>query len=345
MSLPEVHLVGGTCAEALRLAPVALAIRAQGRLAPKLLAGGPDPASVARTFGAFGLAPHVMLPAAAPESGFTDTLRRLDQLWAVRTPSAVLVRGDNLAAALAAHWRRIPVVHLDAGRRSGSLAASGGADADRRLLAQVTTVHLAAGPLDAMNLLDEQVIAGDVLLTGGTAVDAARVLAARGGPVEPRVHPLVLVGVGAGHDEAVSTAVRGLAARYPDVDVAAAAPLPYPERSRLLAEAYLVLTDDDDLAEEALAAGVPVLVPGEESGLVEAVHAGSARLVEADAGALLAELAGLLGRRLRRDTMIAAGNPYGDGLAAGRVAQATAALLGHGQFPDPMPARPAAVSL
>jgi UDP-N-acetylglucosamine 2-epimerase (non-hydrolysing) len=342
MSLPEVHLVGGTCAEALRLAPVALAIHAQGRLALKLLAGGPDPAGVARTFGAFGLAPHVMLPASAPDSGFADTVRRLDQLWSVRTPSAVLVRGDNLAAALAAHWRRIPVMHLDAGRRSGSLAESGAAEADRRLLAQVATVHLAAGPLAAMNLLDEQVIAGDVLLTGGTAVDAAQVLAARGGPTEPRTHPLVLVGVGAAHDGPVGAAVRELSARYPDVDVAAVAPLPYPERSRLLAAAYLVLTDDDDLAEEALAAGAPVLVPGEECGLVEALHAGSARLVPAEAGALLAEMIGLLGRRLRRDTMVAAGNPYGDGLAAGRVAQATAALLGHGQFPDPMPARPTA---
>jgi UDP-N-acetylglucosamine 2-epimerase (non-hydrolysing) len=40
--------------------------------------------------------------------------------------------------------------------------------------------------------------------------------------------------------------------------------------------------------------------------------------------------------------MTAAGNPYGDGLAAGRAAQATAALLGHGPFPEPMPARPQA---
>jgi UDP-N-acetylglucosamine 2-epimerase (non-hydrolysing) len=40
--------------------------------------------------------------------------------------------------------------------------------------------------------------------------------------------------------------------------------------------------------------------------------------------------------------MGAVGTPYGDGLAAARIAQATAALLGHGQFPDPMPARPEA---
>jgi len=50
----------------------------------------------------------------------------------------------------------------------------------------------------------------------------------------------------------------------------------------------------------------------------------------------------LLESRVRRDSMGVAGTPYGDGHAAVRIAQATAALLGHGQFPDPMPARPQA---
>jgi UDP-N-acetylglucosamine 2-epimerase (non-hydrolysing) len=334
MSLPEVHLVGGTCAEALRLAPVALAMRAQRRLAPVLLAAGADPAAVTRTLAAFGLTPDVTLPATADRA---TAVRRLDQFWAVRTPSAVVLRGDNLAAALAAYWRRIPIMHVDAGRRSVLLGTTDPAEVDRRLLAQVATVHLAATPLSAMNLLDERVAAGDVLLTGGTAVDAARVLAARTGV---RTYPLVLVGVGPAHDEPVGHALRRLGADHPGLEVAAAGPLPYPERSVLLAEAYLVLTDDEDLAEEALAAGTPVLVPGDGSGHTEALHAGCARLVEPVTEAIVAEVSRLLESRVRRDGMAAAGSPYGDGLAAARVAQATAALLGHGRFPDPMPARP-----
>jgi UDP-N-acetylglucosamine 2-epimerase (non-hydrolysing) len=101
-----------------------------------------------------------------------------------------------------------------------------------------------------------------------------------------------------------------------------------------------VLTDDVDLTEEALAAGTPVLVPGDGAGLAEALHAGGARRVDPVAEAIFGELSGLLESRVRRDSMTAAGSPYGDGLAADRVAQATAALLGHGQFPEPMPARP-----
>ncbi|MFD0519492.1 UDP-N-acetylglucosamine 2-epimerase [Paractinoplanes durhamensis] len=175
MSLPEVHLAGGTCAEAIRLVPVAAAMRAQGLLAPVLLAGGADPTDVSRTYISLGLASDETLSAGAD---LATAVGRYDKLWAARTPAAVLVSGDNLAAALAAYWRRIPVLHMDAGRRSGTPMADG-VDADRRLLAQVTTVHLTAAPLTAMNLLDESVVAGDVLLTGGTAVDAARMMTAR----------------------------------------------------------------------------------------------------------------------------------------------------------------------
>ena len=339
MSLPEVHLAGGTCAEALRLVPVALAMREQGLVAPVLLAGGPDPTAVAKTYIACGLAADVTLPASAD---LAAALRRYDQLWAVRTPAAVVVRGDNLGAALAAFWRRVPVMHMDAGRRSGSLVADD-ADGDRRLLAQVATVHLAPAPLAAMNLLDERVVAGDVLLTGGTAVEAARLLAERvRQPTEPRTSRVVVAGVSAEFEEPVRAAMLAIAANQPDLDVFGGLTMPYPERSRLVAAADVVLTDDVDLAEEALAAGRAVLVPGEGGALTEAIHAGSARLVDAEAGEIVAAMSELLESRVRRDSMGVAGTPYGDGLAAARIAQATAALLGHGQFPEPMPARPQA---
>src|SRR6185503_612102 len=108
----------------LRLAPVAIAMREQGLVAPVLIAAGPEPTAVARTWIACGLAADVTLPAAPDVAA---AIRRYDQLWAVRTPSSVVVRGDNLGAALAAYWRRVPIMHMDAGRRSGSLVAD---DAD-----------------------------------------------------------------------------------------------------------------------------------------------------------------------------------------------------------------------
>jgi UDP-N-acetylglucosamine 2-epimerase (non-hydrolysing) len=335
MSLPEVHLAAGSCAEAVRLAPVAAAMRAQGLLEPVLVAAGTD---VSRAYIAMGMASDVTLPTHGEPA---TAIRHYDRLWAERTPAAVLVRGDNLAAALAAHWRRVPILHLDAGRRSGTPVADA-VDTDRRLLTQVVTVHLTAAPLAAMNLLDESVVAGDVLLTGGTAVDAAQMLALRlRSAGTPRPNRVLLVGIDDAHDRPVREAMLDLTARYPDLDVIGAK-MSSPDRPRLIAAADVVLADDVDLAEEALAAGVPVLVPGEGRELSEALHAGSARLVDPNAETIVREIANLLDSQVRREGMAAFGNPYGDGLAAGRVAQATAALLGHGQFPDPMPALPPA---
>jgi len=373
MSLPEVHLVGGTSAEAARLAPVATAMREQARIEPILLAAGPEPLSFAQALGVFDLTAGLAVPAGADDS---ETICRLDQLWSRRTPAAIVVQGDagaSLPAAVAAFWRRIPVVHLDAGRRSIDLGASGPTEPRRRLLTQVSTLHLAATPLAAMNLLDERVPGGDVLLTGNTAVDAALALrhhrppytdpglAALRDATEPeagrtgarRLLVVALEPADGVRLELVRATVRRLAARYRDLDVVllgaepsgrsrrviGAGPLAYADRARLLAEAYLVLTDDPDLPEEALAVGVPALVLDEMTDRPEPLLAGCARLVGPEPQRLFDDLCGLLDSRVRRDSMTATGNPYGDGLAAQRAAQATAALLGHGQFPEPMPAR------
>ncbi|MEU4691823.1 UDP-N-acetylglucosamine 2-epimerase (non-hydrolyzing) [Actinoplanes sp. NPDC023714] len=377
----EVHLVGGTRPEAVKLAPVALAVREAGLLEPVLLAGGPDPATVGRALAAFGLEPDISLTVERGTGSRDELLiamvRELDELWSVRTPAAVIVQGDttaSMAGALAAFWRRIPVVHLEAGLRSGDLGSSSSEEANRRLVAQVATLHLAPTPLAAMNLLDEKIAHTDVLITGNTVVDATLAMAARRMPFETALlrereaSPNRLVLVTAHRRESqgepldrILDAVKQLIARYPDIDVvlpghpnpavrgqvdAALAgvervtitgPLPYPDRSRLLSEAYLVLTDSAGVQEEAPSFGVPALVLRDVSERAGSPTAGCAKLVGSDTARIVEEASALLDSRVRRDAMTAGGNPYGDGLAARRTAQATAALLGLAPAPEAMP--------
>ena len=83
---------------------------------------------------------------------------------------------------------------------------------------------------------------------------------------------------------------------------------------------------------------MPALVLRDVTERVESLHAGCARLVGSDTDLIVKEAAVLLDSKVRRDAMTAGGNPYGDGLAAARTAQATAALLGLAPAPSPMPA-------
>jgi len=382
MSIPEVHLVGGTRPEAVKLAPVATAMQRAGVLQPVLIASGQHPTMVGQALTAFGLEPDVVLQVTRTTGTqaelLTEMIRQLDELWAERTPAAVIVQGDtttSLAGALAAFWRRIPVVHLEAGLRSGDLDSLFPEEANRRLVAQVAALHLAPTPLAAMNLLDENIATGDILITGNTVVDATLAVAGQRLPFENAQvakaretgghRRLVLFTAhrreswGAPLDR-ILAAVRELVDRYPDIDVilpshpnpavraqvdAALAgvervtvtdPLPYPDLSRLLSEAYLVLTDSGGIQEEAPSFGVPALVLRDVTERVESLHAGCARLVGADTDLIVKEAAELLDSPVRRDAMTAGGNPYGDGLAALRTAQATAALLGLADAPEQM---------
>jgi UDP-N-acetylglucosamine 2-epimerase (non-hydrolysing) len=177
MSFPQVHLICGTDTEAARLAPVALAMRAAGLLQPVLVTS--DPAGL--VLAAFEIAADLTVEAGP----LTEMIKRFDELWSGRTPDAIVVPGNtvtSLAAALAAAWRHIPIVHLGAGQRIDELDRTSAEEADGRLITQVAAVHLAPTSIAAMNLLDEGIPARDILITGDTAYDAALAVARRNLP-------------------------------------------------------------------------------------------------------------------------------------------------------------------
>jgi UDP-N-acetylglucosamine 2-epimerase (non-hydrolysing) len=226
MSIPEIQLIGGTGTEAVKLAPVAVAMRAAGLLMPVLVAAGEHLSTVTRALAAFELRPDVMLPA----DPLTDLMHRLDRLWAERRPGAVLVQGENetaLAAALAATWRRIPVVHLSAGLRGDEFQSPSPTEPHGRLIAQVAAVHLVPVPIAAMNLIDEGLPARSVLITGDTGYDAALAIAHRRLPATRVANANPYSDGLAGHRAAQAVAaLLGLAARPAPMPIPAFAATP-----------------------------------------------------------------------------------------------------------------------
>ncbi|GAA1394191.1 UDP-N-acetylglucosamine 2-epimerase (non-hydrolyzing) [Pseudonocardia kongjuensis] len=146
----DVLLIAGSRPEVARLAPVASAIAAADRIRGITVATGSDPMAVHETFEALGVATDITIllpgdvgPAVADVAA--ALLTRLDQLMVDQDPSAVLVHGGGLAAAVAASvafWRRIPVVHMQAGMGTDDLLCPFPQEAHRRVIGQLASLFL-----------------------------------------------------------------------------------------------------------------------------------------------------------------------------------------------------------
>jgi UDP-N-acetylglucosamine 2-epimerase (non-hydrolysing) len=101
-------------------------------------------------------------------------------------------------------------------------------------------------------------------------------------------------------------------------------PLDYLPFVYLMTRAHLILTDSGGIQEEAPSLGKPVLVMRTTTERPEAVDAGTVRLVGTDRARIVAEVARLLDDDGAYQRMAKAHNPYGDGLAARRIAAVVA---------------------
>ena len=364
----------GTRPEAIKLAPVVRSLRGSERLRPVVVVSGQHREMLDQVNELFGIVPDADLNVFAPGQSLTAITTRVltgyTEFLAAHPVDAVVVQGDTttaFAAALAGFYARVPVVHVEAGLRTGDRYAPFPEEVNRRLTAQTASLHLAPTSLARANLLAEGVAAGDVVVTGNTVIDALlHAVAARRPSGDPVVdaachsgRPIVLVTAHRRESwgsamAAIGRAVAGVAAARPDVllvlpahrnpvvreqllpeveghdNVRVIEPLPYGPFCHLLSRSALVLTDSGGIQEEAPGLGVPVLVLRDTTERPEAVRAGGARLVGTDTGRIeRAALDLLRDERLHR-AMARAGSPFGDGRAARRSRAAIECLLGVG---------------
>jgi UDP-N-acetylglucosamine 2-epimerase (non-hydrolysing) len=96
-------------------------------------------------------------------------------------------------------------------------------------------------------------------------------------------------------------------------------PLDYPDFVAAMQRAHLVITDSGGVQEEAPSLGKPVLVMRDTTERPEAVTAGTVRLVGAQRDSIVRSAIELLDTPAAYAAMARAVNPYGDGLATGRI--------------------------
>ena len=372
---PAAWLIGGTRPEAIKLAPLAAALRRHGLIRPVIVSTGQHPTMFHQGLAPFGLKPDIELTPHRRNGSQAELVARLSELLDDELerdqPEAVVVQGDTataLVGALTAFWRHIPVVHLEAGLRSHDLQAPFPEEANRRMVGQIAAMHLAPTPRAAGNLRAEGIAAQQIHIIGNTVVDAVQALAGGGRRFSVPALRTVEDAVSAGRRlmlvtvhrreswgdplRSVLHAVRDVLAAHPDLvavlpahpnpvvrsDVVGVlgaerrvhitAPLDYPDLVRLLELSTLVLSDSGGIQEEAPSFGVPVLVLRDRTERLEAIEAGCAVLVGTDRERIVREATKSLEGRLAVPSRVGGmPNPFGDGHAGERGAEAIARLL------------------
>ena len=172
----------GTRPEAVKLAPVVAALRGSSDFRCTVVATGQHKEMFRQVAETFGFKVDADLGVMRPNQSLAQLTARLidgvDGWLGTAEPDMALVQGDTttvLAASLACFYRRIPIGHVEAGLRTGSIWSPFPEEANRRLAAPLVALHFA--PTDAARaaLLREAVPEETVSVTGNTVIDALRI--------------------------------------------------------------------------------------------------------------------------------------------------------------------------
>ncbi|GGK87341.1 non-hydrolyzing UDP-N-acetylglucosamine 2-epimerase [Deinococcus radiotolerans] len=363
--MKNIILAFGTRPEATKMAPVYRAVQATPGLTAQILSTGQQRQMLDGALNVFGLTPDLDLNVMTDRQTLADLTARIVP-QAGRTlrdmgADMVLVHGDtstSFCVALSAFYEGIPVGHVEAGLRSGSLREPFPEEANRRLTGVLSTLDFAPTAGSKTNLLREGKAPDGIVVTGQTAVDAVREVAGRV-PLRPawqarldagqplvtvtmhrrenqpmmREMALALARVAQAHPDhhfiypvhlspAVQEAVRPALGSVPNFELTD--PLEYSDMAPLMAASRLLATDSGGLQEEGAALGVPVAVLRNVTERPEGVEAGVLKLAGNDPAQLEVMLRDLLSDGATLAAMRAARNPYGDGRASQRIAQAIA---------------------
>jgi UDP-N-acetylglucosamine 2-epimerase (non-hydrolysing) len=289
----------------------------------------------------------------------------LDRLFEQIKPHCVIAQGDTttvFAASLAAFYRRIPFVHVEAGLRTGDISAPFPEEFHRRVVSIATRLHCAPTSAAAQHLRSENISDKFIVVSGNTVIDALLETAAEK-PQPPKEFPKMPRPIlmtahrrenfGERFRDAF-TAIRAFIDVSPDTAlffpvhpnpaarsvayeilsnhsrIILTDPLSYPELVGALQNSWVVVTDSGGLQEEAPALGKPVLVLRDVTERPEVVEAGVAKLVGTDRKRVFDALAELHANVAAYERMARPVFPFGDGQAAKRIISSISQFLGAG---------------
>lgn len=355
-------LVFGTRPEAIKMCPLVLEMKKRKNLQTVVCVTGQHRQMLDQVLDAFGVEPdHDLSIMKDRQTLFDVTTNILERIKAVleeEKPDTVLVHGDTsttFVTALACFYLQIPVGHVEAGLRTYDIYSPYPEEFNRQAVSIIAKYNFAPTELSRQNLLREGKKDETIYVTGNTAIDALKTTvrpdychpeldwAADNRLIMLTAHRRENLGEPMHH---MFRAIRRIVDEHPDIKViypihmnpvvrkAAEEELGNDDRIHIieplevldfhnfLARSYLILTDSGGIQEEAPSLGKPVLVMRDTTERPEGIAAGTLKLVGTDENTIYAEFKRLLEDPCAYEAMSKASNPYGDGLATKRIADA-----------------------
>ena len=292
----------------------------------------------------------------------TRILEGLDEVIKKEQPDILLVHGDtstSFVAGLSAFYNQVKVGHVEAGLRTYDKYSPFPEEMNRQLTGRITDLHFSPTKQNRLNLLKENISDDNIYITGNTVIDALKTTVQDNYTFKDNalnaidfVNKRVIIVTAHRREnlgeplQNICNALKTIVQEYDDVEIVYPVhlnpavrevafdilgdldsvhlidPLDVEDLHNAMAKSYMIMTDSGGIQEEAPALAKPVLVLRRETERPEAVEAGTVKIAGVDKDVIIKLAKELLDSKDEYNKMAQAVNPYGDGEASRRIAEA-----------------------
>ena len=358
----KVMTVFGTRPEAIKMAPLVKELKSRPEIEQITCVTAQHRQMLDQVLETFHIVPEYDLDIMKQGQTLNEVVQRvlgsIGEVLEKERPDIVLVHGDtttSMAASLAAFYQQIAVGHVEAGLRTYDMLSPWPEEMNRQMVGCLADMHFAPTEVSAKNLRDEGKKEENIYITGNTAIDAMATTVDENyeNPIFDWIGDDRMILLTAHRRENLGEpmyhifrAIKRIVDEFADVKVV------YPihmnpkvrqiakevfddcDRVRLIEplevfdfhnfqnKSYLIMTDSGGIQEEAPSLGKPVLVLRDTTERPEGIKAGTLKLTGTDEEVIYNETKKLLSDKEAYNAMSHASNPYGDGHASERIADA-----------------------
>ena len=360
--MKKVLVVFGTRPEAIKMCPLILQLKKSKQLECVVCLTGQHREMLMQVMNIFDICNDynldIMQQNQTLSSITVNVLSKLEEVLEKENPDLILVHGDtttSFTAALAGFYRSIPIGHVEAGLRTYNMYSPYPEEFNRQAVDLITELYFAPTEQSRQNLLKEGKDNDKIYVTGNTVIDAlsltvrddyhnenldwckdSRLLLLTAHRRENLGEPM----------KNMFRAIRRVLEEYEDIKVIypihknpkvrqiaqkilagidrvrLIEPLDVVDFHNFMAHSHIILTDSGGIQEEAPSLGKPVLVMRDTTERPEGLKAGTLKLVGTTEDRIYKEIKELLVNDKAYQGMSNAVNPYGDGHASERIAEA-----------------------